>query len=93
MNLGPVWKDYFTHWPKNLPTTGVIVTSYDEQIQFVGFMTGETLLMMERRAPDTTGARKVLIPYDNIVALKLIDVVNESVFVAMGFKPSPGAAK
>ncbi len=92
MNLGPIWKDYFTHWPKGVATTGVLVTSYDEQIAFVDFMTGETLLMIERRAPDTTGARKVLVPYDNILALKLVDVVNSSVFAGIGFKPSPGNA-
>lgn len=93
MNLGPIWKDYFSHWPKGVATTGVIVTNYDEQIPFLGFMTSETLLMVERRAPDTSGARKVLIPYENIVALKLVDVVNDSVFTALGFQPSSGAKK
>lgn len=87
MNLGPIWKDYFTHWPTKVNPAGVLVTCYDEQIPFVNFMTSETLLLLERRAPDTSGARKVLIPYDNIVALKLVDVVNDSVFAGLGFKP------
>jgi len=93
MNLGPIWKDFFTHWPKVMAPTGVLVTSYDEQIPFIGFMTGETLLMMDRRAPDASGARKVLIPYENIAALKMVDVVNNSVFAAVGFKPSSSQAK
>lgn len=90
MNLGPIWKDYFSNWPSKVAPSGVLVTCYDEQIPFLSFMTSETLLMLERRAPDTSGARKVLIPYDNIVAMKLVDVVNDSVFDGLGFKKVSG---
>lgn len=93
MNLGSIWKDYFSHWPTGVAPTGVLVTSYDEQIPFQNFMTGEALLVVERRAPDTTGARKVLLPYENIVAVKLVDVVNDSVFAGLGFKPPAGRSK
>jgi hypothetical protein len=85
MNVDSVWKECFCKWPADVPRRGVLVTSYDEQILFDGFSTSEHLLLVERRTPDTSGARQVLIAYQNIVAVKIIDVVKVKAFAPLGF--------
>ncbi len=85
MDTGTVWRDYFVGWPKDIPRRGVLVTSFNEQVPFDGFMTTDTLLLVERRTPDSIGARKLILPYGQIVAIKLTDVVKAKSFAAAGF--------
>jgi hypothetical protein len=86
MNLGHAWKDLFANWADELPRRGVLVTTFDEQILFSGFMTGESFLLIERNAPDTMGARQLIVPYANIAALKIVDVVKSKNFAKLGFE-------
>jgi hypothetical protein len=88
MDADSTWKKCFCNWPAELPKRGVLVTSYDEQIPFDGFLTSEHLLLVERRTPDTSGARQILIGYQSIVAVKITDVVKVKAFLAMGFEES-----
>jgi hypothetical protein len=85
MDAASAWRDYFLAWPKELPHRGVLVTSFGEQIPFDGFMTTDALLLIERRTPDTIGARKVILSYTQIVAIKLVDVVKAKVLAGAGF--------
>ncbi len=85
METATVWRDYFSKWPKELPRRGVLVTSFGEQIPFEGFMTTETMLLLARRTPDTIGARTMILPYANVLAIKLTEVVKAKVFAAAGF--------
>ena len=64
----PFGATFFHKWPKDLPHRGVLVTNFNEQIPFDGFMTTETMLLVERRTPDTIGARKLILPYGNMVS-------------------------
>jgi len=80
------WKTLLTQWPEDLARSGVIVASFDEQIPFVGFMTSESMVLLQRRAPDTLGARQVMLPYDKIEAIKIVDVVKPKRFAAFGFQ-------
>jgi len=86
MDVTTVWKDFFRNWPADVDRRGILVTSYEEQIPFDGFMTSETMVLLERRAPDTVGARKVLLPFQNIVAIKITDVIKAKSFLASGFE-------
>ncbi len=86
-----VWRQFFRDWPEGLPPGGVLVTTYDEQIPFLGYMTGEDMLLLERRNPDTVGARKIVIPYSNIAALKITDVVKQKPFLKAGFEEPQNA--
>jgi len=79
------WKECFAHWPKDVPHRGILVLSGDDQIPFEGFLTHENMLLVDRKNPDTMGARKVIVPYANIVAVKLVDVLKAKPFVALGF--------
>jgi hypothetical protein len=83
------WRNCFQTWPAEIERRGVLVTSFGEQILFDNFATHDNMLLIERRAPDTVGARTVLIAYQNIQAVKIIDVVKLKTFQAMGFVVLP----
>ncbi len=85
MELSTPWRQCFQKWPKDVPPRGVLVTNYDEQIPFEGFMVSDTMLLVERKAPDPVGARKVLLPYEQVLAVKLVDVVRGKSFEELGF--------
>ena len=86
MEKSKIWNRFFREWPADLPTRGVVATSFDEQIVFVGYLVADDLLLLERQAPDTVGARKVIIPFSLIDAVKIVDPVKGAVFEASGFK-------
>jgi hypothetical protein len=79
------WSEFFQHWPVDLPRRGVLVTTFGEQIDFDGFLTSEGFVLVERRTPDTIGARKVMVPYACIAGLKFTDVLKSKPFTAAGF--------
>ncbi len=64
---------------------GILVTSLGDQIPFSGFMTTETLLLLERSTPDSMGARTVILPYESVTAVKLTDVTDSKSFRTFGF--------
>jgi len=80
------WRDLFRRWPAELPRRGIIMTSMGEGIPFSGFLTCEGFLLVARTTPDSAGARTVVLPYENVVALKLTDVVKPKVFAMLGFE-------
>ena len=79
------WKQLLNNWPRDMPRRGVLITSYDEQIVFSDFLLGEDMVLVERNSPDAMGARKVILPYQNILALKIIDVVRSKTIRKFGF--------
>jgi len=81
-----VWRNFFVNWPKGIERQGVVVTNFNDQVPFVNFLLSEHMILLSRRAPDAVGARKVIMPYGNIVAVKIVDPVNDEVFEAAGFK-------
>jgi hypothetical protein len=89
MDAAEVWRHCFQHWPSELERRGVLVTSFAEQIAFDGFATSDRILLLERRTPDTVGGRMVLIAYQNIQALKIVDVVKVKAFQSLGFTAPP----
>ena len=91
MDSGESWRDCFKNWPSDVRRRGVVVTSFNEQIPFANFATSETILLIERSAPDTVGARMVLVPYGDIAGLKIIDPIKPQALAPMGFTvSSPG---
>jgi hypothetical protein len=79
------WRNCFRQWPSDLERRGVLVTSFGEQVVFDGFATSDDMLLLERKAPDTVGARTVILPFQNIQALKIVDVTKVKTFQPMGF--------
>lgn len=79
------WRDCFRNWPVEVERRGVLVTTFGEQIAFSNFATSDTILMVERPAPDTVGARTVLVDYQQVAAVKITDVVKMKAFQSLGF--------
>ena len=89
MEEAMVWRKFLVEWPQGMSHSGVIVTAI-EQVPFIGFMLSEHFGLFERRAPDTVGGRRVIIPYNKIEAIKIVDPVSNETFAACGFRePKP----
>jgi hypothetical protein len=85
MDPTSAWQECFRRWPTELERRGIVVTTFNEQIPFEGFAASERLLLLDRKIPDTMGARKILIPYGQILAVKITDVVKMKAFQTLGF--------
>jgi len=86
------WKGFFCTWPSEIARQGLLVTSFGEQVSFSGFMTSETFLLIERKTPDPVGARAIILPYDEVVALKITDVLKPKALRSFGFE-GPSASE
>jgi hypothetical protein len=80
------WRDVFKNWPAAIPRRGVLVSALNEPIPFKGFMVKGEMVLLERTNPDPLGSRYILLAFDAIHMLKLIDPLQESVFTAAGFE-------
>ena len=85
MDEALVWRKFLAEWPEDIPHSGVIITDL-EQVPFVNFMLSEHFALFERRAPDTVGGRRVMIPYSMIAAIKFVDPLPDEKFAAYGFR-------
>jgi hypothetical protein len=85
--MGEAWRGLFENWPEAIPRRGVVVTIFNETIPFASFMISGGILLLERDKPDTIGARKVMLAYDSISAVKITDVIEMARFQVMGFQP------
>lgn len=89
MDAGEIWRQCLAQWPADVARRGVLVTAYGEQIPFDAFAVSQDMLLVERRTPDTVGARMVLIAFQHIQAIKIVDVVKTKSFAPMGFIAPP----
>ena len=87
MTDGQQWRNLFENWPGSVPRAGTIV-AFGEQIPFKEFLIGDGVLLVERERPDTTGARKVIISYAAIEAVKTTDTLDLARYQAFGFAPA-----
>jgi hypothetical protein len=87
MTTGEYWRSLFENWPASVPRRGLLITTFNESIPFVKYLMSGGILLLEREIPDTTGARKVMVAYDAIAAVKITDVVELANFQALGFQP------
>ncbi len=85
MDTARAWQGFFENWPADLPQQGIIVTTGQEVIPFIRFLIAEGVIAVERDRPDTIGARKVVISYDSISAIKMTDTGDFGRFEQMGF--------
>lgn len=76
----------FAEWPVSIPRTGVVVTSFGEAIPFREFMINGDLLLLERPTPDIVGARRVIMEFHQIAAVKILDAIELARFTAFGFR-------
>ncbi|MDA0835026.1 MAG: hypothetical protein O2955_16255 [Planctomycetota bacterium] len=82
------WSQLFENWPDSIPREGMVVTRYQETIPFKNFLISSGLLLLERESPDSNGARKVILSYDGIMAVKIANPMDLARFQVMGFQDS-----
>lgn len=80
------WRTVFESWPESIPRKGIVVTTQGESIPFIGYLLSEGILLLDRESPDSLGARKVLLPYGSIAALKITTPMELARFQVMGFQ-------
>ena len=80
------WQTLFENWPKSMPKVGVLITSFGDTVPFNEFKVNEGILLVQRERPDTIGARKLMVSFTAIVALKMVDVDGLEAYAAMGFR-------
>ena len=79
------WREMFENWPKTFPKVGVLIPSFGEPVAFNDFRINEGILLVQRERPDTIGARKLMISFTAILALKIVDVEPLDHYETMGF--------
>jgi len=80
------WADLFRDFPSDMPRKGVLIVSFNEQILFDGFLVRKGMLLVQRKTPDTVATRQVVVPYDQILGLKIVDIVEPKTFTKWGFQ-------
>jgi hypothetical protein len=85
MDAAEAWRKCLTDWPADVARRGVLVTAYGEQIPFDSFTVSPEMLLVERRTPDVVGARAVLIAFEHIQSVKIVDIIKPKSFAPLGF--------
>ena len=80
------WQKTFLNWPASINRRGILTTVLNEHIPFKGFMTTETLLLLERQNPDSLGARFIVLEYNAINSLRYVDPLKTENFTGLGFE-------
>lgn len=80
------WRNLFENWPNIIPKQGIVVTTVGENIPFVNFLYSGTQVLLERDKPDSQNARKVILAYSAIAAVKLPSPMELARFTVMGFQ-------
>lgn len=86
MDSADSWRQLFCEWPESMPRQGIIVTSFAEPIPFVNFLVSGGVLLVERDRPDGAGARKVMIGFGAIAAVKSTSPMDLDQYKVMGFQ-------
>ena len=75
-----------SEWPVSIQRNGIIMTSFGESVPFTDYMLCDNLVLLDRGVPDTSGARRVMLPIDTIVGIKITDPIEMARFTVMGFQ-------
>ncbi|QDT99461.1 hypothetical protein [Gimesia aquarii] len=82
------WRSILENWPESIPKQGIVVTTFQESIPFQNFLLSSGIVLLERDKPDSLGARKVMLSYEAISAIKLADTLELARYQVMGFQPA-----
>ncbi len=85
MSTTQTWRSFLTAWPDGFPRRGVLLSVLNETIPFNNFWLQDEMILIERKNPDTSGARFILTTFDRIDSVRLIDPVSESTIAKAGF--------
>ena len=79
------WKNFLTNWPADFPRRGVLLSVINETIPFNNFWLQDEIVLLERKNPDTSGSRFIMITFDRIDSVRLIDPISEAAIATAGF--------
>lgn len=85
MDATNAWRMLFATWPEGMPRQGLVVTKHGESVPFLQFRASDAILLVDRGKPDASGARKVLIAFEQIAAVKIGGTQDLDAFESMGF--------
>lgn len=86
MEAADAWRNLFESWPEAIPREGTVVTIFNEQIPFINFLVSGGIVLLDREKPDQLGARKVMVAYSSIAALKSTSTMDLARYQVMGFQ-------
>ena len=84
------WHEFFKNWPKSISRRGVLITSYGEHFTYTDFIASDAYFVAIRETPDIDGARTIVLDYDGIRAVKILDSIKTNTFAEFGFDVSAG---
>jgi len=85
MSASQVWKSTFVNWPEGIPRQGVVLSVLNEIMPFKNFWIRGEMVLLERKNPDTSGARFILVSFERIDSVRFIDPLSEQTIAAAGF--------
>jgi hypothetical protein len=85
MDATNAWRMLFATWPESVPRQGLIVTKFQESIPFLQFRASDAILLVDRGKPDAAGARKVMVAFEQIAAVKVAGTQEMSAYEVLGF--------
>lgn len=85
MDAAQNWQRIFEGWPASMPKQGMLATTFGEVVTFINFMTTEGILLIELPRPDSNDARKIMIAYSAILAVKSSTTADFAKFKDFGF--------
>ncbi len=86
MHTAEAWRTLSENWPDSIPRTGILLMSGGEGIEFKDFLISGAIVLVERVVPDSQGARKVMVAYESIQAVKITSPMELARFQVMGFQ-------
>ena len=86
MQTSEGWRNLFESWPQTLPKKGLLVTTFGESIPFCDFLISGAILLVDREIPDSSGGRKVMLAYEAISAIKIVQPMELGRFHVLGFQ-------
>lgn len=86
MQPADYWQQLFESWPATFPKSGIVVTTFQDSVPFVDFMLNDGMVLLERDKPDSSNARKVILPFASIAGLKMTDTFEFDRFLELGFR-------
>ena len=79
------WHEFFDNWPRSISRRGVLLTNFGERFNFSEFIISDVYLVIRRETPDIDGTRTVVLDYDGIRAVKIIDLMKPNTLAEFGF--------
>jgi hypothetical protein len=86
MDPADAWRMLFENWPESIPRNGLLITTFQEQIPFTNYLVSPGILLLDRDKPDSMGARKVMVSFAAIAAVKITNTLELARFQPMGFQ-------